>query len=375
MHDGGSRRGGKAQMRGALFCLVAFAAVSSGCVRSSVSTYVGTDGSWGRTLKFHAASDAELAERFVLPAEKPWFVSRARLGNSTQYTARRILLPDEGLQHDLTIRDGDDTSGEGRLVNEVTVRQLSAGRWEYREVLHWRGPRPQEFVEPDRHLLAVIQAVLPSGLTGEDVARALGKGLLADLWQISFGPGEPLLWEATVHPDLCERRVRLRLRAAADRRLQEQFGSRLAPAERQAAAIRLSGAAITTASMGEIRDRAQSGRLPAALVPLTFDVSLPGKLVATNGELDEATGEIFWGLYSGAAMVEDVVLTAISEQVNGTPIRTVRHEQTPTRARPGDRGQASSHPLDSRARRGISSPERGFVLPYRTRSSVRSSVP
>jgi hypothetical protein len=342
---------GKAQMRGALFCLVAFAAVTSGCVRSSVSTYVGTDGSWGRTLKFHAASDAELAERFVLPAEKPWFVSRARLGNSTQYTARRILLPDEGLQHDLTIRDGDDASREGRLVNEVTVRQPTAGRWEYREVLHWRGPRPPEVTEPDRRLLVGIESALPSGLVSESVARDLGKGLLADLWRISFGPGEPLLWEATAHPDLCERRVRLRLRAAADQQLLEKFGSRLPPAERQAAALRLAGVAITTTRLSDIRDRSQSSQMQAALIPLTFAVSLPGKPVATNGELDEANGEIFWGLYSGAAMVEDVVLTAVSEQANGTAIRNARRGRTSTHARLSDRSHVSSRFLDGLSRR------------------------
>jgi hypothetical protein len=52
----------------------------------------------------------------------------------------------------------------------------------------------------------------------------------------------------------------------------------------------------------------------AALVPLTFAVNMPGSVVATNGELDPTTGEIFWGLYCGAAMIEDVVLTATCEQ-------------------------------------------------------------
>ena len=38
-----------------------------------------------------------------------------------------------------------------------------------------------------------------------------------------------------------------------------------------------------------------------------------GKVIATNGEYDEYTGEVVWPLYSAAAGFEDVVLTATCE--------------------------------------------------------------
>jgi hypothetical protein len=47
-------------------------------------------------------------------------------------------------------------------------------------------------------------------------------------------------------------------------------------------------------------------------VPLSLTVSLPGTILDTNGEIDEVNGEVSWDFYSGAAMIEDLVLTAIS---------------------------------------------------------------
>jgi hypothetical protein len=36
-------------------------------------------------------------------------------------------------------------------------------------------------------------------------------------------------------------------------------------------------------------------------------------VVSTNGEIDEFSGEIFWGLFEDAATYQDVVLTAVME--------------------------------------------------------------
>jgi len=44
-----------------------------------------------------------------------------------------------------------------------------------------------------------------------------------------------------------------------------------------------------------------------------FILKSPGKVVSTNGERNELTGEICWGLYSPAAALKPVVLTAVVE--------------------------------------------------------------
>ena len=44
-----------------------------------------------------------------------------------------------------------------------------------------------------------------------------------------------------------------------------------------------------------------------------FIVKTPGRVVSSNGELDDLTGEVFWALYDDAATFKDVVLTAVVE--------------------------------------------------------------
>ncbi len=49
------------------------------------------------------------------------------------------------------------------------------------------------------------------------------------------------------------------------------------------------------------------------LVPLMFIVKTPGRVVSSNGEVDELTGEVFWALFEEAAAFKDVVLSAVVE--------------------------------------------------------------
>ncbi len=51
----------------------------------------------------------------------------------------------------------------------------------------------------------------------------------------------------------------------------------------------------------------------SGLTPLMFIVHPPGKVVSTNGEIDEFSGEIFWALFEEAASYQDVVMTAVLE--------------------------------------------------------------
>ena len=44
-----------------------------------------------------------------------------------------------------------------------------------------------------------------------------------------------------------------------------------------------------------------------------FVVKSPGKVVSSNGELDELTGEVYWALFPPAASLKPVILTAVVE--------------------------------------------------------------
>ena len=48
----------------------------------------------------------------------------------------------------------------------------------------------------------------------------------------------------------------------------------------------------------------------SGIIPMTFVAQLPGKVIATNGEVNAVTHEVFWGLYPQAAATGDIVLTA-----------------------------------------------------------------
>jgi len=355
-------------MRGGLFALVACVTLTSGCARTTVSTWVNSDGSWTRTLKFRAASDAGLENAFLLPSGTPWVTSRVRQEEETLYTARRALLPGEPLRQDVVVRDKQKPALERLLTNEVTVREVGPNRWEYREVLHWQGPRPAQLLEPDPRLVRVIQAALPQALAGGLAARELAKGLRRDLWRICFGPGEPVLWEALMHPDVSERWIQKRLDRAVDQRLQAQFGQRLAPADRLTVARRLAATTLDTIRVSDSEEEEWPGRMETALVPLTFAVSLPGKVVATNGELGESSGEVFWGLYSGAAISEDVVLTATGELVttaSGRRLAPVRRGGYSQRRRRVGASEAILGPRPNEARGGRGAAVRNREVPRR----------
>ena len=44
-----------------------------------------------------------------------------------------------------------------------------------------------------------------------------------------------------------------------------------------------------------------------------FIVKTPGRIVSSNGEVDDLSGEVFWALFDAAASVQDVVMTAVVE--------------------------------------------------------------
>jgi hypothetical protein len=207
------------------------------------------------------------------------------------------------------------------MVNEVTVRAVAPGKLEYREVLHWLGRRPKAIEDPGRKVLAVLRSALPNGLATDADTRDLAKTVTRELWRAWFGPGSPLFWNG--HDDLAARRAKRVLGLAVDKALQDRFGERITPSQRLAAARKWVKVILEVSQEDlKVKDGSDtSSPLNDAAVPLLFSVWLPGKVVATNGERDEVSGEVFWGLYAEAAASEDVVLTATCD-LNPVSART-----------------------------------------------------
>jgi hypothetical protein len=128
-----------------------------------------------------------------------------------------------------------------------------------------------------------------------------------------FGPGDPLLTIGLLHPDLAGRRLSQRIGGLMMKALEEQFGDKMTPAQRRDVTLKLietsvmqSRPSMPDASSGPPKQGKGSG-----LTPLMFVVKTPGKIVSSNGETDELTGEVYWALYPPAAALKPVVLTAV----------------------------------------------------------------
>ncbi|HEV1286984.1 MAG TPA: hypothetical protein VNU44_16805, partial [Bryobacteraceae bacterium] len=97
--------------------------------------------------------------------------------------------------------------------------------------------------------------------------------------------------------------------------LEEQFGDKMTPAERRAVALKLIETSFAQAKPKTPDPAAgpPSSDKGSGLTPLMFVVKSAGKIVSSNGEVDELTGEVYWALFPPAASFKPVVMTAVVE--------------------------------------------------------------
>lgn len=300
-----------------LFALVAIA----GCARMVATTELRPDGTILRRIEFHAqASDnaqganpsfgPKADDVFGLPAAPSWTITRTKKGQDLIIKAERTLKAADALPQDVKLKG---VKGAMILTNTLSVKQIAPGRWEYRETLHWNGERPDTFKQIPMEVKTAYKQSLPPGLATEENLQALGVTTLKELWRALFGPGDPLLAMVLLHPDLAERKVIRRIGSVVNTALVERFGDKLTQVQRGAIVKRIVQQAVEdtkTTTKAKADPQAATDSSPSALTAMTFVVKLPGKVVSTNGERDDVTGEIYWALYSEAAAVGDVVMTA-----------------------------------------------------------------
>src|ERR1035438_9419293 len=113
-----------------------------------------------------------------------------------------------------------------------------------------------------------------------------------------FGPGDPLLALGIIHPDLAARRMSQRVGTVMLKGIEEQFGNKLQPAERRELARKLieSTIAQTKPSQPDPSKGPPKADNGPGLIPLMFIFKSPGKVISTNGEVDELAAEIYWAL-------------------------------------------------------------------------------
>jgi hypothetical protein len=284
-----------------------------------VTTAIKADGSWTRTVVLTGQPKKEgqmtptLDDTFVIPTGAAWKTQEGKKNEDRVVTLERTMAAGASLQADVSIKAGEP--GKLNLVNEVTITRAGPRRFEYRETLHWKGDPAKSMANIKPEDLAKIKADLPKALATDANARALAEKSTELMVPMLFGPGDPLLAIGLLHPDLAERRAGQRMGAVLIKVLEDQFGDKMQPAERREVARKLIQEAFssTKVSPPDASSPDPSSSKNSGLVPLMFIVKTPGRIVSSNGEIDELAGEVYWALFSDAASFKDVVLTAVVE--------------------------------------------------------------
>jgi hypothetical protein len=300
--------------------LLAAALLLSGCAHARVTTQIRSDGSFTRTVALTGQPKKEgfqmaptLEDTFVIPAGSGWKSTEEAKDNNRMLTLERSLPAGGTLDGDVSIKSSEP--GKLRLVNHVAVKAIGPHQLEYRETLHWTGPPSKLLGDIQPEDLARLKSHLPKALATDANARALVEKAIELGVPVVFGPGDPLLALGFLHPDLALYRANQRMGAVLVKALEQEFGDKMQPAERREMARQLIQETLNVGKMPQ-PDPAAAAAMPAnnsGLTPLMFIVQPPGKVVSTNGEIDEFSGEIFWALFEDAATYKDVVMTAVLE--------------------------------------------------------------
>jgi hypothetical protein len=300
--------------------LFAAALLLGACARARVTTEIRSDGSWTRTVVLTGQKKKDglqmtptLEDTFVIPAEKGWKSTEESKDDNRMLTFERSLPAGGTLQGDISIKSSEP--GKLRLVNQVAVKAVAPHQLEYRETLHWTGPPRKLLGDIQPEDLARLKKYLPQPLATDENARALVDKATQLGIPVVFGPGDPLLAVGLLHPDLALYRANQRMGSVIVKALEQQFGDKMQPAERFRVARQLIQDTFTSVKMSQPDPAAPTinSANNSGLTPLMFIVKPPGRVVSTNGEIDEFSGDIFWALFEDAASYQDVVMTALLE--------------------------------------------------------------
>ncbi len=298
----------------AVICL----ALLTGCSRALVTTQVSSGGKFTRTISLTGQEKKEnqpatgdtLDDDFVMPSGEGWTTHNDKKDNLLTASFERTFAAGTPVNGDLTIKG---EQGKPILINQVAVSRLAPNRFEYKETLRWTGPSPEDLqIKPED--LNKLKALLPAPLATDANARAVSQKMQELSMPMLFGPGDPMLIVGFLHPELAERRVSQKIGGMMLKALEEQFGDKMTLAQRRDVTLKLiqSQLAQSKQTAPDPSGNSQPGK-SSALTPLMFVVKTPGKIVSSNGDLDELRGEVFWALYPPAATIKPVVMTAVVE--------------------------------------------------------------
>lgn len=293
-----------------------------GCARSSSLTEVSSDGAWKRAIKLSVSlqdpfsmgkdpskpsNEPKIEDFFNPPTGPGWKVERTKTeDNNLVLNATRSFKAGEISTNDVVVK--------GSLNNSVTVRELGNGRFEYSETFHWTGKK-QSMINQDPRFQSAVREALGAALADQATVDALGIALMKQMLKSLFGPGDPLIGQLMLHPEMAERRLKIQLARSLDQSLTELLGTKMDPTARQVAIRKM----LQSLDSKKLFDPEKKAQEPAkegdnqSLISMFMSVKLPGTIVESNGETDPLTGEVFWAMYPEAASMGDIELRAVCE--------------------------------------------------------------
>jgi hypothetical protein len=325
----------KLSHRRAALCGALLSLLATGCAQIGGTTEVKPDGGFTRTLIFEGDKpkgprDPEGAMSFsptldqlvIVPRMPGWDVKKVYKDSKLTVTATKTFAPGETSVDDLLVK-ADPKKSESVIGNTASVTKRPDGKLEYREVIRWRGPS-EAAPGSEKEIVAELKKSLPEGKASDEAAvDATARRLQKDVVRLLLGPGDPLLGVLLTHPRYAEFKLKKGLGTSLKAALTEGFGDKLTAEERDATVKKMLatvGSEIVNASKptppgppGATDATKGGGKRDGALVAILLKVKLPGKVVETNGELDDESGEVVWPFYSEAAAGGDITLSAVCE--------------------------------------------------------------
>jgi hypothetical protein len=292
--------------------------ITAGCASVEIHDTIYPNGACLTKLEFETPKMAPpmlSPSPFILPTGKGWTIVKSNKNGQECTTATRLIQPGETLSDDIHLQSTDPKTNQttSYLVNSVKVERLSQNRLKYVETLHWVGKKDHDFMAMDQKSLTQLKALLPSSLATDANVRKLSSAIITQIWKALFGPGEPLLPVLIMQPQLAEHRLDQRIGQSILTSLKKTFGDKLTEGQRIKLVREIFQVAKQTRdfSANQMQSPSPSNSSQANLCALYYSVKMPGKVLDSNGEMDNITGEVFWGVYDEAAMPGDVTLYAI----------------------------------------------------------------
>lgn len=336
-----------AQRNAWILSMLCGVALATGCSSARIVTEVSADGSYTRTLTFNLAAPPmgkapKLEEVNLPPSEKDWKHETKKKDQSVYYTMSKAFKKGESAQ-DLNIMQKVEKKKQPRfgapppkkeektvapkilLVNSVNVKEIAPGRFEYTETLAWKGKREVKndiLSEEEAKGLSELKAMMPKKLATDENVKKIQDAVLGIMTKIMFGPGEPLLGQLMMQTDYAIIECNIRLGNQLIEWLEKTWGADMTEAQRVKIAKKiLEVIGLEDKINKSLKDAQKQGpgapkkeekkKEETELLPMTFVLKFPGKVLETNGKLDRFSGRVVWCMYPQATTQKDVVLRVV----------------------------------------------------------------